>query len=309
MVPSVRVCYCVVTTDLNMQDAIAVCGLFEAAAEAMRSARYRSGSTVRLPSRGRLIVTGDLHDNPFHLRKLLRLARLDASADHHLILQEMIHGERLLNGMDFSHRMLIKVAQLVCDYPDQVHTLLGNHELSQMTGVGVSKGAGNSVVLFDDALQYAFGDDSELVAEAINGFVRAMPIALISEGGVFCAHSLPAQRMMKHFDETVFDRVLVDEDYRKPHGAAHLLVWGRDYSQEQVEKLAAAQNVKLFCLGHEHAEMGLEMRMEKVLILNTDHERAAALPVDLAAVPDAEEALLCGIPLNAIPDGEEGDIR
>jgi hypothetical protein len=288
-----------------MQDAEAVCGLFEKAAEAMLSARYRNGSIVRLPAHGRLIVTGDLHDNPFHLRKLLRLTRLGASPNHHLILQEMIHGERLLNGMDFSHRMLIKIAQLVCDHPNQVHSLLANHELSQMMGVGVSRGAGNSVELFNAALQFVFGDDSESVAESINRFFLAMPIALISEGGVFCAHSLPAQRMMKHFDGSVFDRSLVHEDYLKPYGAAHLLVWGRDYSREQVGKLAEALNVKLFCLGHEHAEMGLEMRMDKVLILNTDHERATALPLDLAAIPDAEEALLGGIPLNAIPDEEE----
>ncbi|UCD74199.1 MAG: metallophosphoesterase [Phycisphaerales bacterium] len=288
-----------------MQNAEAVCGLLEQAAEAMLSADNRRGSVVRLPARGRLIVTGDLHDNPFHLRKLLRLAKLDTSPDHHLILQEMIHGERLLNGMDFSHRMLIKGAQLVCEYPHQVHPLLANHELSQMTGVGVSKGAGNSVDLFNDALQFVYGDRCEEVAEAINAFVRAMPLALISEGGVFCAHSLPAERMMRHFDETVFDRELTDEDYRKPHGAAHLLVWGRDYSQDQVAKLAEARNVKLFCLGHEHAEMGLEMRMPQVLVLNTDHERAAALPLDLAAVPEAEEALPGAIPLNALPEGEE----
>lgn len=285
-----------------MQDAEAVCELFEAAAGAMRASGLRVGSIVRLPARGRLIATGDLHDNPFHLKKLLRLAGLEDSADHHLILQEMIHGERLLNGMDFSHRLLIKVARLVCDYPQQVHPLLANHELSQMTGVGVSKGAGNSVELFSDALQFVFGDECDLVAEAINTFVLAMPLALVSEGGVFCAHSLPAARMTKHFDMDVFDRDLATEDYQKPHGAAHLLVWGRQYSQDFVSQLAGKLNVRLFCLGHEHAEMGLEMKAHNVLVLNSDHERGAALPIDLSNVPEAEEAMLSMIPLSAIPD-------
>ena len=70
----------------------------------------------------------------------------------------MIHGERLLNGMDFSYRMLGRVAQLVIDWPDQVHPILANHELAQLTGRGVSKGAGNSVELFNDALEFVFGE-------------------------------------------------------------------------------------------------------------------------------------------------------
>lgn len=288
---------------VNLRDAHAVIDLFQRAAEALRSSPVRSGCIVRLPGRGRLLVTGDLHDNPLHLQKIVRLARLDQSPEHHVILHEMIHGDKLLNGMDFSHRMLARAAELMLQYPGQVHPLLANHELSQMTGAGVSKGAGNSVVLFEDALAFVFGDECEAVAEAIRTFIAAMPLALLSESGVLCAHSLPADRMMKYFDMNIIHRELTDEDYRSPVGSAYLMVWGRGHTPEQLEQIAEAWNVKLFCLGHEHVETGVEMRGPKLLVLNSDHERGAVLPLDLANVPEPAEALMYAVPLAAVGTG------
>ena len=58
-----------------------------------------------------------LHDNPFHFEALLRMARLEEGEDRHLILHELIHGEHLMNGMDFSYRMLLKTADLVRAHP------------------------------------------------------------------------------------------------------------------------------------------------------------------------------------------------
>lgn len=258
------------------------------------------GCAVRLPARGRLIATGDLHDNTFHLRKIVDLARLDASPDHHVVVHELIHGDRLVNGMDFSYRMLGRVAELVIAHPGQVHPVLANHELSQMIGKGVSKGAGNSVELFRDALDFVFGERCEDVAAAVNRFIRAMPLAVIVDGCVLCAHSLPAARLMARFDPGVLDRALRDEDYVAPHGAAYLMTWGRGTSDEQVEALAERWDVRLFCLGHEHVEAGIDVRGSRIVILNSDHAQARVLPIDLAAVPTAADALMYAIPLSAL---------
>ena len=294
---------CSVQSDIDLRQATQVIDLFDRAADAMRSSSRRQRSIVQLPPRGRLLATGDLHDNPLHLEKITRLARLDQSPDHHVVFHEIIHSERLINGMDFSHRTLIRVAQLVVRFPNQVHPLLANHELAQLTGKGVSKGAGNNVLLFDDGLAFVFGDDWELVAEAIKRFIAAMALAAIggaAGSAVLCAHSLPAPHMMSKFDATVLDRDLAPEDYIAPAGAAHLMVWGRSHSAEQVESLAAHWGVRLFCLGHEHAETGFVVRGERLVILNSDHDRAAVLPIDLACIPNAEEAMLHVIPLAAI---------
>jgi len=136
-----------------------VTDLMDGAAQTLRGSSARDRSVVRLPPRGRLLATGDLHDNPIHLAKIIRLSRLDASPDHHVVLHEMIHGGNLINGMDFSHRMLCRVAELALRFPNQVHPLLANHELAQLTGKGVSKGAGDSVALFNAGLQYVFATD------------------------------------------------------------------------------------------------------------------------------------------------------
>ena len=219
----------------DLYNAEAVTEIFDRAAGALRGSPRRSGSVVRLPASGRLLVTGDLHDNPVHLEKIMRLARLEASSEHHVVLHELIHGERLINGMDFSHRVLARVAGLVVGRPGQVHPLLGNHELAQMTGRAVSKGAGNSVEQFNDALEFVYGDAAATVSGAIGRFIRAMPIALKSESGLLCAHSLPGAAAMGRFDCGLLERDLQEEDYRSGEGSAHLMVWGRRHTPEQIE--------------------------------------------------------------------------
>ena len=287
---------------VDLNNAEAVIDLFQEAATLLRDDPNRAGARVVLPPRGRLVVTGDLHENPFHYRKIITMARLAESTDHHVILHELIHGDRLLNGMDFSYRMLGKVAQLVRAHPGQVHPMLANHELAQLTGKGVSKGAGNSVEFFREALAYVFRDDDAEVEAAINDFFRAMPLAVTSPDGVGCAHSLPDERVMASFDPGILDRPLEDADYLSPNGGAYQMTWGRRYTPTSAAQLAEAWNVKLFCLGHQHVESGIEMRGEQILVLNSDHDAARLLVVDLADLPSAELALMSATPLASLPD-------
>ncbi len=289
-----------VISALDMRDPDGAIDLLARAAAALRHSPLRRGSCVRLPARGRLLATGDLHDNPVHLGIILRLARLEHDADHHVVLHELIHGEHLINGVDLSHRMLLRVADLVLGRPGQVHPVLANHELSQMTGKGVSKGAGNSVDLFNAGLEYVFDSRWEDVAQAIGGFIRALPLAVRSDSGVLCAHSIPAARMLDRFDVGILDRELTDADYATNTGSAYLMTWGRGQIPEQVTTLAKAWNVRLFLLGHEHVETGCEMRGGQVIRLNSDHEQAAVVSIDLADPPTAEEVTMSAVRLRAL---------
>lgn len=285
------------TEPVNLHDPQAVIDLLQRAALALRSNPNRRGCSVRLPSQGRLLATGDLHDNPQHFQRVIDLAKLSDSPQHHVVLHELIHGDHLINSMDFSHRMLIRVAQQVLAYPTQVHPVLANHELAQMTGKGVSKGAGNSVEMFNDALAYVFGDAWIDVSQAIGNFIRAMPLAVLSDSGVFCAHSLPNAPGMGAFDLHVLDRELTNDDYTGPSGSAYMMVWGRQYKPQQVQQLAEHWNVQLFCLGHQYVETGIEFVMPHVVVLNSDHAHGKALPLDLANLIAAEEAPLYAVPL------------
>jgi hypothetical protein len=277
-----------------------VVDLFRAAADSMRSAANREGCISKIPSRGRLLATGDLHDNPMHFAKVVSLAGLDADPDHHVILQELIHGERTMNGLDLSYRMLVKVALLLLKHPGQVHPLLANHELAQMAGHSVSKGGGCMTTRFADGLEFIFGDDAGAVTEAMGIFVRALPLAARTDHGIFCAHSLPGPAMMTRFDLDIVDRDLVPDDYLPLHGSAWMMVWGRGHTPEQMEAIADRWGVSLFLLGHAFVENGIEIGGPRTILLNTDHARAAVLPIDLGEKPPTvETAMFSSIPLAA----------
>ncbi len=310
-------------SQLDLTNPQAVRDLFLAGAAANRSAKCRVGSIDRIEPPGSLIATGDLHDNPVHFLRLVNVAEMgvklattgaltdDMSSDLtgdlatlpkpiHLVLHEIIHSDRLINGMDFSYRALARVAALKALEPELVHTLLANHELSQVMGAGIVKDGVRVVEAFNEALAYSFGDDAPRVADAINVFVRSMPLALRCVGArsdILVAHSLPSTAMMGRFDPGVLNRDLTNEDYEPRRGAAHIMVWGRGYDAEQIEDLVERWGVSLILVGHEHAENGAKFVPPSVVILNSDHERGVYLPIDLSHPPTAEQAMKMVRPL------------
>jgi hypothetical protein len=85
------------------------------------------------------------------------------------------------------------------------------------------------------------------------------------------------------------------------------MTWGRGQNAEQVERLAAAWNVRLFVAGHKHVEEGAEAPFARLLLLNSDHERAAVVPFDLSQpAPTAQDALLNAVPMAAIGAALDG---
>lgn len=288
---------------LNMTDAAGVIAALGRGEAANRSARCRRKSIEYIEPPGVLIATGDLHDNPVHYAKLLSAAGMTedgpVGTPKHLTLHEIIHSDRLINGVDLSYRALTRMAALKARYPEHVHILLGNHELAQLTKAGILKDGVKSVEAFSAGVEYVFGGDAEEVSAAINGFIRSMPIALkahTARGDILCSHSLPPAAMMSRFDTTVLSRDLVDEDYQ-PRGAAHVMTWGRGYDAEGLEDLVERWGVWMFVLGHEKAENGVKFVAPNAIILNSDHERGVYLPIDLENPPRPEEAMMQVVPL------------
>lgn len=283
---------------LNLQDADSVCSLLRAGAEANASARCREGSIDRVTFPGRLIATGDLHDNPLNLARLVSLANLDRDDDPdgptHLVLHEVIHSDRLVNGMDFSYRALTRVAALKAAFPERVHTLLANHELSQLVGAGIVKDGIRVVQVFNEAVDFAFSDEAPRVHNAIRAFIRSLPLALrcvCPRGDILVAHSLPPPAIMQRFDPSILSRALRDDDYEPRRGSAHIMVWGRGYDAELLEDLVERWGVYLFILGHEKADEGVLFVPPNAVILNSDTERGVYLPIDLSDPPAPERAV------------------
>lgn len=223
-------------TSVDQIGAAGVIRLLDDASRSLLEDPGRRGCRVHLPGTGRLLATGDLHDHPVHFAKVVAHARLDERSNH-LILHELIHGERLSHGSDLSWRMLAKVAALRLRHPGQVHPMIANHEIAQAFDQPVSKGAGENTALFHAGLEWSFGDDCEEVDQAVRRFIRAMPLAVCTESGIHCSHSLPAPSAIAAFDVRVFDRALEDADFAIRKGAAWQLTWGRGLSADECTAL------------------------------------------------------------------------
>jgi hypothetical protein len=291
-----------------MTDAQSVASILIEGAKANLEAPCRQGSIDLIRAPGELIATGDLHDNPIHLGKLLEAANLDgegpdpARPPRHLVLHELIHGDNRLNGMDLSYRVLTRAADLKRRFPEHVHVLLANHELSQISGAGIVKDGVRVVEAFNAGVEYVFGSDADQVHEAIARFVRSMPLALrcvTPKGDLLCAHSLPTAAIMNRFDPTILSRPLTEDDYQPRTGSAYIMVWGRKYDAELLEDLVERWGVSLFLLGHEHCEHGVTLVPPNAVVLNSDHAQGVYLPIDLDRPPRPEEAVQACVRLNS----------
>ncbi|HIB51381.1 MAG TPA: hypothetical protein EYO40_08970 [Phycisphaerales bacterium] len=269
------------------------------AAKLLHANTSRKGCTHHIPSSGTVWVSGDLHDNPFNLSKIIKVADLVTSSNH-LVLQEIIHPSGETGRPDLSFRMLVRVASLVISFPEQVHPILANHELSQATNRAITKGGSELVGKFLSGVEHVFGKNTSKVIEAINTFIFAMPLAVQSESGLMCCHSLPDDDDMELFDTNILHRELTEKDTMNRSGSACMLVWGRRQSDKQINALAQTWGVKLFCLGHAWVPEGIEMASEKVLLLNSDHANGVVMPVDLSAIKNAGTTMQSAIKLSSI---------
>ncbi len=267
---------------IDLRSAETVCSLLEQAGEMNLHGPLRSGSVIDLPDHGNLVVSGDLHDNRLHLKKLINLAELQLTPSNHLLVQEVVHGGKMINGLDLSYLALMDVAVLQLRYPGQVHMLLANHELAQINGDDISKGGISYVKTFNEGLDFVFGKDADDVRAMIKFYVRTFAMAVRCANGILCCHSLPSTARSRTFDPLILSRVPTADDLKGPSGAAYCMVWGRNFSQEWANSLAKRWGCRMFVLGHQPAEMGYELRGDTMMILNSDHEHGVALPIDLS---------------------------
>jgi len=282
----------------NVSDPIAVRDTLLAAAFELRSFQGDRGCVHHLPSEGQVFVSGDLHDNPFHFTKLVQIADLQNPANH-IVMQEIIHASKATNELDLSHRMLIRVAALLLEYKGQVHPILANHELAQMTNRKITKNGIELIQRFEDGVEHVFARNADMVKEAINTFIASMPLAVKTESGLMCCHSLPNEVMMPEFNEHIFERALDSDDYRSD-GSAYFLVWGRQHTQKQLNILAKSWGVKLFCLGHAWVPEGIRAEFKNMLQLNSDHAKGVVLPINLEKIQDAAYTASMAIKLGSV---------
>jgi hypothetical protein len=257
---------------------------FETAAEENRISSLRQHQVVNLPPEGELWMTGDLHDHRRNFQKLIRAADLRTHPNRHLVLHELIHGDYYSpdGTAESSWITLFAAADLKCDFPEQVHFLLANHDLAQIHGEGIMKAGLSVCEAFTAGLRQQFGDDADRIDVAIRDFLLSLPLAIRTQTGVFCCHSLPTDKQIETFDFTVFNRELTGPDYARRTGPVYQMIWGRNMSPGTVALFAEEVEADILLTGHQPQESGYATNGPQHLILASDHNQGVFLPLDLA---------------------------
>src|SRR6478609_9065556 len=232
-----------------------------AAADENRMAPARQEQVVHLPAEGELWMTGDLHDHRRNFDKLVKASDL--------------------GGAEESWIPLHRAAELKCDFPEQVHFLLANHDLAQIHGKGIMKAGLSVCEAFTKGVRKAFEGQHNLVTAAISEFLLSLPLAVKAENGIFCCHSLPTDDQIDTFDYSIFERPLVGADYAARTGPVYQLIWGRNMGPATVDKFAEQVGAALIINGHQPQESGYTVVGDRQLILASDHNQGVFLPMDL----------------------------
>src|SRR3954471_13857453 len=254
---------------------------FGTATEENQVSSLREHQVVNVPAGAELWIAGDIHDHTRNFEKFVRAADLGNNPNRHIVLQELIHGDKIdASGAEGSWEILYRAAELKCDFSGQVHFLLANHDLAQIHGEGIMKGGVGVCEAFNAGVKRDFGDRHAVVTVALAEFLLSLPLAVRAPNGLFMCHSLPADDQLKNFDYTIFNRPLTGADYKRRTGPVYQLVWGRKTSPAGINDFAEKVGAKLLIVGHQPQESGYAVVGDRLLIIASDHNQGVFVTVD-----------------------------
>jgi len=249
--------------------------------KANRHDQYREGNLIKLQPPGAVIMTGDLHGNERNFERLLNYAQLHKHPKRHLILHELLHSSDISSADQcHSYGLLARAAQFKAEFPDQIHILLGNHALAQVTHDEVLKNGQAMVKAVHTALQARYGDDAARMIHAMDQFILSLPLAARTENRIWLSHSLPSMRHLADWNGSIFEKELSLDDM-KNDASLHALTWDRSHSDKCLAKLRQLWEVDMFVIGHQPQAVGRARPHERVIILASDHGHGCFLPFDL----------------------------
>jgi hypothetical protein len=257
--------------------------VLNSATEENQLSALRVMQVVNLPDEGEVWMTGDLHDHRRNFDRLVRAADLANNPQRHVVLHELIHGDRFdETGADGSWETLYRAAELKCDFPGQVHFLLANHDLAQIHGEGIMKAGMSVCEAFNKGVRRDFPGQAGAVNVAITEFLLSLPLAIRCPNGIFFCHSLPTDDQIPGFDYTVFNRPLAGPDYKRRTGPVYQLIWGRHMTPAAVEQFAQNVEASLIVTGHQPQDTGYAVNGTQHLIIASDHNQGVFLPIELS---------------------------
>lgn len=249
-----------------------------AAANLATPGRQGTVVTITAEMADEVMITGDLHGHRRHFNAIRKIAALDASPRRHLVLQEVCHGGPTYpqNGGCMSHAMLEDVAKLKVAFPKQVHFLIGNHELAEITEYPIQKNRQMLNLSFRLGLQQMYGPATDKVRDAYVDFLQSCPLAVRLPHGEFVSHSIPEDIDGSDFDKTIFARPINPAELYERSSVFELL-WGRDYRMENAKAFAKMVDARILINGHEPCAEGFATPNEIQVILDCCGEKGCYL--------------------------------
>jgi hypothetical protein len=283
-----------------MNSAAADIATYREAARLNREDPLREGQLLRFPDYGQCVMTGDLHGHERNFARLKKYADLDHMPARHVMLHEMIHAEpHHAAGEDMSHQTMLEAARWKTQFPDQIHFLQSNHELSQWTGKDIFKNGRIVTNDFVRGMAITYGSAATEVLAALTEFIASFPIAARTANRIFLSHSLPNHRDLEDFDTGVIHRELTEKDLSED-GSVYKLVWGRHHTMGLLETLGEAFDVDYFICGHQPQESGFDLLHDRLIIIASDHNHGVFLPFDLRKTYEASDLIKLIRPFAAI---------
>jgi Calcineurin-like phosphoesterase len=240
------------------------------ATELMRATPGRSGGIIALQGADEVMVVGDLHGNLPAFKKALTLAALDRNPRRHLVLQELIHGKLMYPDEkgDRSHQLLDVVAALKCQYPERVHLILGNHELSELTGRIIGKDGRALNLVFRQGIMTAYGPAADEIYGAYKELFAALPLAIRTQNRVFVCHTLPDEDDLDRLDLALLQADTWPPEAMNRRGTIYALTWGRDTDPAVADRFAAMVDADYFICGHQPCAEGFRQANHREIIID-----------------------------------------
>ncbi len=255
-----------------MPDPDKVLATVRRASALFRETPGRSGGVITLDpdSVTDVMVVGDLHGNIPAFREVLRAAALESHPHRVLVLQELIHGTRMYpdDKGDRSHQLVDLVCALKCQYPGRVHLILGNHELSELTGRAIAKNGVALNALFRQGIETAYPGRGEAIYAAYRDLFAALPLCVRTPNRVFLCHTIPDGLDLDAFDPSVLALDHWPPEVVKRHGSVYAMTWGRDNAAETVDRFARLIDADWFVTGHQPCDTGFYRANHRQLIVD-----------------------------------------
>lgn len=227
---------------------------FQDATSSLYADAFRRGDVIVLPAEGDLIISGDIHGNIENLRRVVEAADLAAHPKRHLVVHELVHNiyNEDYQG-DYSYECLLEVAHLKNQFIDQIHYLMGNHELCEIQGREIMKDGKPIPLVFSPKNMGVFGRAGGDLAAVCKAFLQGLPVGVQTPAGVWFSHSTP-EKLLRRFSLDEFLRP-VDPNQTKAgrmqrDEMVEDLVWGRDYSVASAQEFAQKVKASVLVVGH-----------------------------------------------------------